>query len=340
MRGFSMALAAAVAAGTAAIAVALAQSQTQPEPALEKAAVTPAPAPKAPAAKTDNRVAKVVFGAQKTPADLAPRAIGFYSKGCLAGAKMLPVDGPAWQAMRLSRNRNWGHPALVAFVEKLAKDAHAKDAWPGLLVGDMAQPRGGPMLTGHASHQIGLDADIWLTPMPNRRLTTKEREDMSAVNMVAASKTEVEASAWTEGHVRLIKRAALYPEVERILVHPAIKKALCKAAGTDRAWLHKVRPFWGHDHHFHVRLSCPPSSPHCRAQAPAPSDEGCTAELDDWFKRLTRPPPPADPNRPPPKPQPPMTVEQLPAECKAVLSEQPSLAKVRVPKRQAEKPKQ
>jgi penicillin-insensitive murein endopeptidase len=332
MRVIGVSAAATLAAGI--IAAAPAQDQATTTPPVEKVAVKPAPAPKSTAAKTDNRVAKVVFGAQKTPADLVPRAIGFYSKGCLAGAKMLPVDGPAWQAMRLSRNRNWGHPALVAFVEKLARDTNAKDAWPGLLVGDLAQPRGGPMLTGHASHQIGLDADIWLTPMPSRRLTAKEREDMSAVNMVAASKTSIDTSVWTEGHVKLIKRAALYPEVERILVHPAIKKALCEAAGTDRAWLKKVRPFWGHDHHFHVRLSCPASSPNCRPQAPAPSEEGCTAELEDWFKRLTRPPPPADPNRPPPKPQPPLTVAQLPADCKAVLEEQPSLSKVRVPKRQ------
>ena len=64
--------------------------------------------------------------------------------------------------MRLSRNRNWGHPKLVEFLERLSAKG-AKVGWPGLLVGDMAQPRGGPMLTGHASHQVGLDADIWLT---------------------------------------------------------------------------------------------------------------------------------------------------------------------------------
>ena len=130
--------------------------------------------------------AKELFGAAKTPAPMAARAIGFYAKGCLAGAAALPIDGPAWQAMRLSRNRNWGHPELVALVEKLAVEAKAHDGWPGLLVGDLSQPRGGPMLTGHASHQVGLDADIWLTPMPDRRLTEKEREDLSATSMLAA----------------------------------------------------------------------------------------------------------------------------------------------------------
>ena len=129
--------------------------QDQKAPSKAKAAKQPPPTP-----------AKELFGAAKTPAAMAARSIGFYAKGCLAGGSALPIDGPAWQAMRLSRNRNWGHPELIALVEKLATEAKAHDGWPGLLVGDMSQPRGGPMLTGHASHQVGLDADVWLTPMP------------------------------------------------------------------------------------------------------------------------------------------------------------------------------
>ena len=177
--------------------------------------------------------ARQLFGAAKTPAPLAARAIGFYAKGCLAGAAALPIDGAAWQAMRLSRNRNWGHPKLVALVEKLALEAKQHDGWPGLLVGDLSQPRGGPMLTGHASHQVGLDADIWLTPMPDRRLTEQEREDLSATSMLAADEVSVDPKVWTDAHVRLLKRAASYAGVERIFVHPAIKKALCDAAAKD-----------------------------------------------------------------------------------------------------------
>src|SRR3954471_259451 len=169
--------------------------------------------------------AKELFGAVKEPAPVSARAIGFYSHGCLAGAVALPVSGPAWQVMRLSRNRNWAHPALLALIEKLAEDAQAKDGWPGLLVGDISQPRGGPMLTGHASHQVGLDADIWLTPMPDRRLTEQEREDLSATSMLAPDGVSVDPKMWTDAHVRLLKRAASYASVERIFVHPAIKKA-------------------------------------------------------------------------------------------------------------------
>ncbi|MGD9866570.1 MAG: penicillin-insensitive murein endopeptidase [Hyphomicrobiales bacterium] len=260
--------------------------------------------------------AKELFGAKRAPADLASRSIGSYSRGCLAGAAMLPVNGPAWQAMRLSRNRNWGHPALVAYVERLARDSQAKDGWPGLLVGDLAQPRGGPMLTGHASHQIGLDADIWLMPMPDRTLTPKEREEISAVSMIKDN-FSINPEVWKPGHVTLLRRAASYPEVARIFVHPAIKKALCDAAGKDRAWLEKIRPWWGHHYHFHVRISCPPGSPGCKEQDDPPDGDGCGKPLDDWFAMFRKPPPPK-PDKPA-KPKPPITMAALPGECRAVL---------------------
>lgn len=262
--------------------------------------------------------AKVLFGAARQAAPIAPRSIGGYAGGCLAGARALPIDGSAWQAMRLSRNRNWGHPVLVAWLEKFAVATQQNDGWPGLLVGDISQPRGGPMLTGHASHQIGLDADIWLTPMPNRRLSTQEREEMSAVSMLGPDRLSVDPALWDAARARMIKRAASAKEVERIFVHPAIKKALCEKAsdlGPDRAWLAKVRPYWGHHYHFHVRMGCPKDSATCKPQAATPGDDGCGAELADWYKRLTAPPKPPGP----PKPPPPVTLDRLPAECRVVL---------------------
>src|SRR5215469_10114988 len=201
-------------------------------------------------------IARDLFGAATAPAPLAARAIGSYAKGCLAGGVSLPINGPDWQVMRLSRNRNWGTPELLDFLEKFASDARGLDGWPGLLVGDMSQPRGGPMITGHSSHQIGLDVDIWLTPMPNHILNPQEREDVTATSMLKDPFT-VDPDKWTPLHTKLIKRAASYPEVERIFVHPAIKKALCEQAGEDRSWLAKVRPWWNHYYHFHVRVACP-----------------------------------------------------------------------------------
>ena len=215
---------------------------------------------------------------------MSARAIGSYAKGCLSGAKALPVTGPAWQAMRTSRNRNWAHPAMVSLIEKLARDAKQNDDWNGLLVGDMSQPRGGPMLTGHASHQIGLDADVWFTPMPDRVLTVAERENFAPIEMVKDRST-LNRDAWTESRAKLIKTAASYPEVARIFVHPPIKAELCKWAKGDRSWLAKVRPYYNHTYHFHIRMKCPPGFAGCKNQAPAaPKDgTGCGEELAYWM---------------------------------------------------------
>src|SRR6516165_2746144 len=163
--------------------------------------------------------AKVLFGRESTPAAGPPQAIGSYERGCLSGAIALPADGPNWQVMRPSRNRAWGHPVLISFLERLARQLPAEAGWPGLLVGDIAQPRGGPMLTGHGSHQVGLDADIWLTPMPNRRLSPAERDGISATNVVARDGNEVD-EAWTPQHRRLIEAFASEPAVARIFVNP------------------------------------------------------------------------------------------------------------------------
>ena len=241
------------------------------------------PVPKGPPAKE-------LFAAVAGPAPLAARAIGGYSKGCLSGGVPLSLNGPNWQVMRLSRNRNWGHPRLVDYLERLSSDARALDGWPGLLVGDMSQPRGGPMLNGHTSHQIGLDGDIWLTPMPDRILNRQEREDMSALSMLK-DPFSVDPNVFTITHVKLIKRAASYPQLERIFVHPAIKKALCEQApnvGKDRAWLGKVRPWWNHHYHFHVRLSCPPGAAGCDNQKPVLGDDGCGQELKNWYDMLRK----------------------------------------------------
>jgi penicillin-insensitive murein DD-endopeptidase len=284
--------------------------------AQDKGKVSPPPLP--PLAMPDDPAtpAKELFGRKAAPVPVQSRTIGFYSKGCLAGAKALPINGKTWQVMRLSRNRNWGHPNLVAFLERLANQA-PKTGWHGLLVGDMSQPRGGPMRTGHASHQVGLDADIWLTPMPKRELTRIEREEMSATMVVAEDRTDVDPEVWTPAHVAVIKAAAQDPQVVRIFVNPAIKRALCRDTGSDRAWLSKVRPWWGHDYHFHVRIRCPADSPDCKPQEPAPAGDGCSGDdLDHWFTDAILHPRPL-PTQPQEKP--PLKMADLPDACRQVL---------------------
>jgi penicillin-insensitive murein DD-endopeptidase len=255
--------------------------------------------------------AKVLFGRETTPSSGPALAIGAYEKGCLSGAVPLPADGPNWQVMRPSRNRAWGHPALIALLERVAQKLPARAGWPGLLVGDIAQPRGGPMLTGHGSHQIGLDADIWLTPMPDRRLSPAERDTVSATDVVSSDGLDVDA-AWTPQHRHLLETVAREPQVARIFVNAAIKRALCREAGPDRAWLAKIRPWWGHNYHFHIRLSCPGGDPECRGQAPPPPGDGCGKELDWWFTQEALHPPPSPPRRP-------LRLPDLPPTCAGLV---------------------
>jgi penicillin-insensitive murein DD-endopeptidase len=256
--------------------------------------------------------APVIFGNEAKPAAGPPEAIGTYNRGCLQGGVALPPAGPTWTVMRPSRNRAWGHPVLIAFLERVAQKLPAEAGWPGLLVGDIAQPRGGPMLTGHASHQIGLDADIWLTPMPSRPLGLAEREAMPATDVVAADGEDVDATIWTPQHRRLLEAFAREPGVARIFVNPAIKRALCLKAGSDRAWLAKIRPWWGHKEHFHLRLACPTGQFECRGQAPPPPGDGCGKELDWWFTPEAR--------HPPPGPSRPLRLGDLPRACAALVS--------------------
>jgi penicillin-insensitive murein endopeptidase len=174
------------------------------------------------------------------------------------------------------------------------------------------------MFTGHASHQVGLDADIWLTPMPNRTLSRNEREEMSAVMMVRDDRLDVDPRVFTPGHLAVIRDAAQEPTVQRIFVNAAIKRALCREAKGNRSWLSKVRPMYGHDYHFHIRIKCPPGSGECESQPDPAQGEGCAVkDLAYWFKdSVLHPKPP----KTPPKPKPPMTMASLPPACKSVLA--------------------
>ena len=268
----------------------------------------------APGAGADNeQPAKYAFSAVDAPTDAAPAPLGGYAAGCLAGAERLAETGPGWQAMRLSRNRNWGHPQMIAFIARLSRAAQAA-GWPRLYVGDISHPRGGPMVSSHRSHQIGLDADIWLRPPGSLKLSVAEREKINSPSLVAANRLEVN-SAWTGAHYQVIEAATRDEAVARIFVNAAIKRRLCKSGGEEDAqWLRKVRPWWGHDSHFHVRLHCPQDSA-CLDQDPPPEGDGCDAELDWWFTDEALYPAPRAPEDQPPE----IMLADLPAACQGVL---------------------
>ena len=274
--------------------------------------------------KKETIPAKTLFASKKLPSLGKAMAIGYYPRGCLSGGMELPVTGPTWQVMRLSRNRNWGHPNLVRFLERFAPLAAKATGWKGILVGDLAQPRGGPTPSDHASHQTGLDVDIWFMPMPDRVLSKNERETIPAINLVSEDWKHLNPETWTPAHIAFIKTAAQQPEVERVLVNAAIKKELCRVEDKRHdGWMAKVRPWYKHHDHIHVRLKCPADSPNCRKQPPVPGGDGCSAkELDYWFSDKvlhTKIVTPSKPSKPP-KPPKPLMLADLPSACKTVLS--------------------
>jgi penicillin-insensitive murein endopeptidase len=252
------------------------------------------------------------WGTVTTPAPGPTQSIGFYTAGCLQGAQRLPLDGPGYEAIRISRNRYWGQPWLIDYITALgtrvrtAGQAH-------LYIGDLGQPRGGPAPTGHASHQIGLDADIWFERQPGPRRPPQERENPRLRSLVRADDAGIDDAVFSPQHVQLLQIAAEMPHVDRIFVNKFIKERLCQTVGGNRGWLNKLVVWAGHDEHFHVRLHCPPGNPHCQPQAGYYSDDGCGEPLHIWF---TRPPvklPPPGTVLPPYRPK-------LPAACTAVLN--------------------
>ena len=262
--------------------------------------------------------ARHLFGARERGSEHAPAAFGGYAKGCLAGGVALPETGPTWQAMRLSRNRNWGHPETIDFIADLSRKAAQQPGWSGLYVGDISQPRGGPMLSGHRSHQSGMDADIWLRPADDLGLSHARRESLSSISMRRANGAFTNEN-WTRAHHEIVEAAARDPRTARIFIFSGAKVRMCQDETGDRAWLRKVRPWWGHHYHFHVRLNCPDGAAGCEPQAAPPPGDGC-AEAQAWVRNILDPPPP-DPDAPKPAPRRELTMADLPRQCVAVLQD-------------------
>jgi penicillin-insensitive murein endopeptidase len=250
----------------------------------------------------------MTWGDVLEPAPGTPHAIGSYAAGCVQGAISLPAEGRGYQVMRPQRRRYFGHPLLVRYVQELGA-AVEQQGLGRLLIGDLAQPRGGPMPFGHRSHQNGLDADIWFwLPGDGVMLSATEREAVGAPSMLSAGSRVLDAQQWSQRQAEVLKLAIGFDMVARVFVNPAIKMALCEQF-PGASWLQKLRPWWGHDDHFHVRLRCPAGQPGCQDQDPLPAGDGCGAELAWWFSEDARQPrPPIDSAKIP-----------LPAACETIL---------------------
>jgi penicillin-insensitive murein endopeptidase len=272
-----------------------------------------------------------LFAAEDQPTHQKSMPIGSYAKGCAAGLVELPETGPTWQAMRLSRHRNFGQPITIAFLQDLSAFAAQQPGWAGLYIGDIGNPRGGPMDSGHSSHQIGLDVDIWQLPAKRLNLSRAEREELSSVPVRSADQLSVTTN-WTRQNHEIMRAAASDPRVDRIFVAAAVKIEMCKTAkASDKGWLQKIRPEAGHDTHFHVRLKCPKGSSLCQTQTPTVSElskggNGCDETLMWWvsdaYLHPERLPKVENPPPPPPKKKRPrdFTMADLPTQCAAVLA--------------------
>ncbi|MDO5621721.1 MAG: penicillin-insensitive murein endopeptidase [Paracoccus sp. (in: a-proteobacteria)] len=264
------------------------------------------------------QLAKDVFGSFAAANQGPASPIGGYARGCASGNVQLPETGPSWQAMRLSRNRNWGQPELVDFLIGLSRAAQ-QVGWQGIYVGDMSQPRGGPMTSGHASHQLGLDADIWMLPPSSLSLTRAQRENLSSQSVVARNGIEP-SGLWSPQHMAIIRAAARDPRVQRIFVDPVAKWAMCQTETGDRSYLRKIQVVNNHDYHFHVRLRCPAGNRACDGQAEVPAGDHCGAAADMIRDRIDPSrvkPVPADPNYRHPRS---FTMADLPNQCQSVAA--------------------
>lgn len=245
-----------------------------------------------------------------SPAPGTPRVFGSYTAGCLQGAVPLPAEGPGFQTLYRAHGRFFGHPTLVHFVQELGNVVVTR-GWGVLNVGDLGQARGGPTPYGHRSHQTGLDVDIWfwLADHPGA-LTAAERDTFQAPSMLTPDRRTLDTRRWSTRHTHLLQAVAEFSVVDRIFVHPQIKQTLCEQ-DPDAAWLRKIRPWWGHDDHFHVRLRCPDGEADCVSQMPLPDGTGCDASLTWWFS--------AEPQQPPPRKDP--SQVQLPQACWELLKQ-------------------
>ena len=118
------------------------------------------------------------------------RAIGPPWHGRLLNGVELPEVGGDWltwdpvlKQIPNRPERRWGTAKLIATIERVLAEWHlAHPTMPQILIGDLSRPHGGVFDQrygglGHASHQNGLDADIYY-PRADHRLLAAYKPDL------------------------------------------------------------------------------------------------------------------------------------------------------------------
>ena len=239
-----------------------------------------------------------------------PQAIGGAANGCQLGAQTLEAQGEGFISIRRWRNRYYSQPITLRLVRHVGHEI-ASLHQSSILIGDLSQPAGGEMPFGHGSHRNGLDVDIWFYTVPRGHQPDPEIEPPSMVDAAAGT---LAPGQWQTAYRDALHAAATFPETNRIFVNPIIKQHLCDSE-SDTRWLRKIRPWIGHDAHFHVRLNCPPGSPECITQPAIPAGDGCNADLRKWVADQSD----AVLNPRPQPPRPPKPPKTPPATCITLL---------------------
>jgi len=233
----------------------------------------------------------------QTTAIGTPQSIGTGSAGCLQGAESLTPDGPGFHVMRISRRRFYGHPALIQALREISAEAYQAKLGT-LLIGDLSQPRGGPSNSNHVSHQSGLNVDLWIqqaedfaqTGVTPTGLSLDARENFYARSVLFSDRLELNPSFWSDKKTELLKKIASRKDLDRVLVSPAIKKFFCERFNSPEniSWMSKIRPWYGHDDHFHLTFKCPENDLLCVPPKPVVQDNACDATLEWWWSEEAR----------------------------------------------------
>ncbi len=245
-------------------------------------------------------------------------AIGTHNNGCILYSAELNKNGEGYKLPRIERNHNYGHPEMIALLEDYSyrvKEMLGKD----LLIADISKKNGGPIFMLHSSHQTGLDADIWFTLYDDKQnLSSQDMASIKPLNM-ADEKLKSVSSYWGSNQEDIIKLFAQSEKVDRIFVNYNIKNYYCSKF-RNQDWQKKIRPWWGHNEHFHIRLKCPQGSEECISKGQEIKDDGCGNDLAWWFSDEAKQP--KSKKEAEAKLTEEQILERLPNRCKEILKDE------------------
>lgn len=189
----SLRLAVAVIAVGALAVVAIAAVEERAEPAVGPAPASPPPPTSAESGTADQRqepAGKPSAHPRPEPARVdwrSSESIGGHAAGRLRRGVLLPARGKTWTTWdpilkrRPNREwRRWGNDRTVRATLKVLREFRRDHPnAPRVAVGDLSRPHGGDFgpqfgSIGHASHQNGLDVDVYY-PRTDRRVRPPKR---------------------------------------------------------------------------------------------------------------------------------------------------------------------